>query len=117
MRNDVQIVITPLSQDEEHKTDILSIIGASAALTISDAPFDGPIGAVRVGRIEGELVINPTISQMENSVLDLRLAGTTDAVLMVEAGADEVSEDVMVEALRRRRPSTARQARRTSTNG
>lgn len=101
MRNDVQIVITPLSQDEEHKTDILSIIGASAALTISDAPFDGPIGAVRVGRIEGELVINPTVSQMENSALDLRLAGTADAVLMVEAGANEVSEDVMVEALRR----------------
>ena len=101
MRNDVQIVITPLSQDEEHKTDVLSIIGASAALTISDAPFDGPVGAVRVGHIEGELVINPTVSQMEHSVLDLRLAGTAGAVLMVEAGANEVSEDVMVEALRR----------------
>jgi len=101
LRNDVQIVITPLSQDEEHKTDILSIIGASAALTISDAPFGGPVGAVRVGHIEGELVINPTVSRMENSALDLRLAGTADAVLMVEAGANEVGEDVMVEALRR----------------
>ena len=100
LRNDVQIVITPLSQDEEHKTDVLSIIGASAALTISDVPFDGPVGAVRVGHIESELVINPTVSQMEHSVLDLRLAGTADAVLMVEAGANEVSEGVMVEAIR-----------------
>ncbi len=100
MRNDVQIIITPLSQDEEHQSDILSIIGASAALTISDTPFDGPLGAVRVGHIDGKLVINPTISQMEHSVLDLRLAGTADALLMVEAGANEVSEDVMVEALR-----------------
>ncbi len=101
MRNDVQIIITPLSQDEEHQSDILSIIGASAALTISDTPFDGPLGAVRVGHVDGKLIINPTISQMEHSVLDLRLAGTADALLMVEAGANEVSEDVMVEALRR----------------
>ena len=100
MRNDVQIIITPLSQDEEHQSDILSIIGASAALTISDTPFDGPLGAVRVGHVDGKLVISPTISQMEHSVLDLRLAGTADALLMVEAGANEVSEDVMVEALR-----------------
>ena len=100
MRNDVQIIITPLSQDEEHQSDILSIIGASAALTISDIPFDGPVGAVRVGHVDGELVISPTISQMEHSVLDLRLAGTAAALLMVEAGANEVSEDVMVEALR-----------------
>ena len=101
MRNDVQVIITPLSQDEEHQTDILSIIGASAALTISDIPFDGPVGAVRVGHIDGELVINSTVSQMEHSALDLRLAGTADALLMVEAGAHEVSEDVMIEALRR----------------
>jgi len=101
MRNDVQIIITPLSQDEEHQADILSITGASAALTISDIPFDGPVGAVRVGHVGGELVISPTISQMEHSVLDLRLAGTADALLMVEAGAHEISEDVMVEALRR----------------
>lgn len=100
LRNDVQIVITPLSQDEEHQSDILSIIGASAALTISDIPFDGPVGAMRVGYIDGEIVINPSISQMENSTLDLRLASSADAVLMVEAGANEVSEEVMVEALR-----------------
>jgi len=98
MRNDVQIVITPLSQDEEHQTDILSIIGASAALTISDIPFDGPVGAVRVGYID---VVNPPVSQMELSALDLRLGGSAGAILMVEAGANEVSEAVMVEALRR----------------
>ena len=101
LRNDVQVIITPLSQDEEHQADILSIIGASAALTISDVPFDGPVGAVRVGHIDGEVIINPTVSQMEHSALDLRLAGTADALLMVEAGADEVSEAVMIEALRR----------------
>jgi len=101
MRNDVQVIVTPLSQDEEHQADILSIIGASAALTISDIPFGGPIGAVRVGFADGELVVNPTVSRMERSALDLRLAGTADALLMVEAGANEVSEDVIVEALRR----------------
>jgi len=100
LRNDVQIVITPLSQDEEHQSDILSVIGASAALIISDIPFDGPVGAVRVGYIDGQTVINPPISQMGNSALDLRLAGSADAVLMVEAGANEVSEAVMIEALR-----------------
>ncbi len=100
MRNEVQIIITPLSQDEEHQSDILSVIGASAALMISDIPFNGPIGAVRVGYIDDELVIDPTISQMEESMLDLCLAGSAEAVMMVEAGADEVSEHVMVEALR-----------------
>ena len=100
LRNDVQVIITPLSQDEERQADILSIIGASAALTISDIPFGGPVGATRVGYIDGELVVEPTVSQMEHSALDLRLAGSGDAILMVEAGANEVSEDVMVEALR-----------------
>jgi polyribonucleotide nucleotidyltransferase len=101
LRNDVQIIITPLSQDEEHKADTFSIIGASAALTISDIPFSGPVGATRVGYVDGELVIEPTVSQMEHSALDLCLAGSADAILMVEAGANEVSEDVMIEALRR----------------
>jgi polyribonucleotide nucleotidyltransferase len=101
LRNDVQIIITPLSHDEENQADILAIIGASAALTISDIPFAEPVGAVRVGYIDGGLVINPATSQMESSKLDLRLAGTTEAVLMVEAGANEVSEAVMIEALSR----------------
>lgn len=100
MRNDVQIIITPLSQDEKHQSDTLSIIGASAALTISDVPFNGPIGATRVGYLDGELVINPTLLEMEESHLDLTLAGTEDAILMVEASADGVGEHVLVEALR-----------------
>lgn len=98
-RNDVNIVITALSADQEHFIDILSIIGASAALTISDIPFNGPVSAVRVGYVEGKLVFNPTDTQMETSILDLRLAGTKDAVIMVEAGASEVTEELMLEAL------------------
>jgi polyribonucleotide nucleotidyltransferase len=104
LRNDVQVIITSLSVDQIHQPDILAIIGASAALTISDipfgvAPYDGPIGAVRVGLVDGELVVNPTFDMMEKSDLDLRLAGTRDAILMVECGAKEVSEALMVEAL------------------
>ncbi len=100
LRHDVQVIVTSLSQDPEHRADILSIIGASAALTISDTPFGGPVGAVRVGYVDGQVVVNPTVSQMETSLLDLRLAGTADAILMVEAGANEVTEEVMLEALR-----------------
>ncbi len=100
MRNDVQVIITALSHDQEHQIDVLAIIGASAALTISNIPFMGPLGAVRVGYVDGQLVFNPTISQMEGSSLDLRLAGTSDAVMMVEAGADEVSEELIVEAVK-----------------
>jgi polyribonucleotide nucleotidyltransferase len=98
-RNDVQIVVTALSADQEHYIDILAIIAASAALTVSDIPFSGPIGAVRVGYIDGGFVFNPTASEMEHSLLDLRLAGTRDAIIMVEAGASEVTEDLMHEAL------------------
>jgi polyribonucleotide nucleotidyltransferase len=100
MRNDVQVIITPLSQDEKHQSDILSIIGASAALTISDVPFDGPIGAARVGYIDGEIVINPTLPEMEESALDMKLAGSSSALMMVEASAHELSEEILVEALR-----------------
>ena len=100
MRNDVQVIITALSHDQEHQIDILAIIGASAALAISNIPFMGPVGAVRVGYIDGQLVFNPTISQMEGSSLDLRLAGTADAVMMVEAGANEVPEELIVEAIK-----------------
>lgn len=101
MRNEVQIIVTALSVDQIHNPDMLCILGTSAALTISDVPFAGPVGAVRVGYIDGEFVFNPTIPQIEESVLDLRLAGTADALLMVEAGAKEVSEELMVEAIRR----------------
>ncbi len=101
LHNDVQVIITSLSSDAEHPIDILAINGASAAMMISDVPFYGPVGAVRVGRIEGELVVNPTYGQMDasRSDLDLRIAGTADAILMVECGANEVPEDVMVQAL------------------
>ena len=98
-RNEVQAVVTALSADQEHYLDILSIIGASAALTISDVPFGGPIGAIRVGYADGQLLFNPTAAEMEKSILDLRLAGTADAIVMVEAGADEVPEETMLQAL------------------
>jgi polyribonucleotide nucleotidyltransferase len=101
MRNDVQIVLTALARDPEHQLDILGIIGASTALTISDIPWAGPIGAVRIGYIDGEIVVNPTAATMASSTLDLRLVGTSDAILMVEAGADEIPEDIMLEAMRR----------------
>src|SRR6266704_4128262 len=98
-RNDVQIVITVLSVDQENDPDILGIVGASAALSISDIPFSGPAGAVRVGYIDGQLVVNPFESQMEHSRLDLAIAGTADAVMMVEAGAKELPENLMLEAV------------------
>jgi polyribonucleotide nucleotidyltransferase len=98
-RNDVQVVSTVLSVDQESDPPILSINGASAALTISEIPFQGPIGAVRMGYIDGELVVNPKQADMERSDLDLVVAGTQEAILMVEAGAKEVSEQLLVDAL------------------
>ena len=98
-RNDVQIVVTVLSADQENEPDILSIIGASAALTVSDIPFDGPVGAAKIGYIDGELILNPTASQLAASQLELVIAGTRDAIGMVEAGANQLSEETMLEAL------------------
>jgi polyribonucleotide nucleotidyltransferase len=100
LRNDVQVILSTLSTDQEHNMDVMGIIGASAALTISDIPWGGPIGGVRVGYIGDQFVINPLIPEMEDSQLDLRLAGTADAIIMVEAGAQEVPEDMLVEALK-----------------
>ncbi len=99
MRNDVQIIVMPLSQGTEQHADTLGIIAASAALMISDVPFDGPIGGVRIGYIDGQLVVNPTIPQMVDSALDLRVAASADAIIMVEAGAEEIEEGLMIEAL------------------
>ncbi|MFC2028550.1 polyribonucleotide nucleotidyltransferase [Chloroflexota bacterium] len=99
MRNDVQVIIYSLSSDEKDPLDILAINAASAAMTISDIPWNGPIAAVRIGRINGEFIINPTYEELEESDLDLRLAGTKEAISMVECGAIEVPEDVMVAAL------------------
>ena len=99
MRNEVQIIMYSLSADAENPLDVLAINAASAAVMISDIPWNGPVGAVRVGRVNGEFIANPTFAEIEASDLDLRIAGTRDAILMVEAGADEIPEDVMVRAL------------------
>ncbi len=98
-RNDVQVVATVMSVDQNNPPEIPAMIGASCALTISDIPFAGPIGGVRVGMIGNEFIINPTITQQEQSELNLVVAGTKDAVLMVEAGANELSESVVLEAI------------------
>jgi polyribonucleotide nucleotidyltransferase len=99
-RNDVQIVVSPFSADQENDPDILAVNAASAALALSEAPFEGPIGAVRVGTVDGKLTLNPTIQQLEKSDLDLVVAGTKTAIMMVEAGANQVSEDLVMEALK-----------------
>jgi len=98
-RNEVQIVNTVLSVDTDNTPEIPAMIGASLALSISDIPFNGPIAGVKVGRINGEFVINPTVEQGEQSDVDLTVAGTKKAINMVEAGAAEVSEDVMLQAI------------------
>ena len=98
-RNETQVISTLLSADLEYETDVLSIVGASAALHLSDIPWAGPIGAVRVGRIDGELVINPTTSQRAGSTLDIVIAGSKDAIVMVEGSADRVTEEVMIDGL------------------
>ncbi|MDX8444176.1 polyribonucleotide nucleotidyltransferase [Mesorhizobium captivum] len=98
-KNDTQIVVTVVQHDLENDPDILSIVATSAALTLSGVPFMGPIGGARVGYINGEYVLNPHIDEMEESKLDLVVAGTTDAVLMVESEAKELSEDVMLGAV------------------
>ncbi|MCA2001317.1 MAG: polyribonucleotide nucleotidyltransferase, partial [Chloroflexi bacterium] len=99
MRNEVQVIIYTFSSDGVNPLDILAVNAASAAIMISDIPWGGPVAAVRVGRVNGEFVLNPTFEEMEISDLDLRLAGTKDAILMVECGANEIPEDVMVAAL------------------
>src|SRR6267142_454157 len=99
-RNEVQVICTVLSADMVTPHDILCINGASAALMLSPLPFFGPVGAVRIGRIDGELVVNPTLQQnWSERSLDLIVVGTKDGLTMVEAGADEVPEDVLLEAL------------------
>ena len=98
-RNEVQVVATVLSHDMENDPDIVSLVGCSAALTLSGIPFFGPVGAARVGYENGEYILNPTIAQMEKATLDLVLAGTAEGVLMVESEAQELPEDVMLGAV------------------
>mgnify|MGYP001023037098 CR=1 FL=1 len=98
-RNDVQVIATALSVEQDNQPDILAMIGSSIALTISDIPFNGPTGSVNVGYVDGEYIINPTIAQREKSRLNITVSGTKDAIMMVEAGADEVPEGVMLDAI------------------
>jgi polyribonucleotide nucleotidyltransferase len=98
-KNEVQVVLTAVSYDLENDPDVIGMIGASAALVLSGAPFMGPIGAARVGYKDGEYIINPTIDQMEDTDLDLIVAGTKDAVMMVESEAKELSEEIMLGAV------------------
>ncbi|MBW8009913.1 MAG: polyribonucleotide nucleotidyltransferase [Chloroflexi bacterium] len=99
MRNEVQVILYALSSDGETIIDVQAINTASAALSISNIPWNGPVGAIRVGRIDGEFVINPTFAELDKSELDLRVAGTREAIMMVECGASEVPEDVIASAL------------------
>ena len=98
-KNEVQIFCTVMSSDKKQNPDIAAMIGASAALTISGVPFDGPMGAARVGFIDGEYVLNPSFEELENSFLDMVVAGTDEAVLMVESEAKELNEDLMLGAV------------------
>jgi polyribonucleotide nucleotidyltransferase len=98
-RNEVQVICLTISGDQENDPDILAMNGASAALCLSGIPFDGPVGAVRVGLVDGKLIANPTTAQKKASSLDLVIAATEDAVLMVEAGASEISEEAMLDAI------------------
>jgi len=98
-RQDIQLIATVLSADQENAPDILAVIGSSAALSISEVPFGGPVSAVHVGYIDGELVLNPTLIQLESSQLNLVVASIKQAIVMVEAGAREVSEDTVIQAI------------------
>lgn len=99
MKNDIQVICTVLSVDNDCEPDIIAMTGASAALMISDIPFAGPMAGVKIGLVDDELVINPNEEQRANSKLDLIVAGSKDGVMMVEAGANEVSEETMLEAI------------------
>jgi len=99
-RKDIQLVITVLSADQENDPNILAVIGGSCVLSISEVPFAGPVSAVNIGYIDNKLVLNPTMAQLDESQLDLIVASTKEAVVMVEAGAKEVSEDIVAEAIR-----------------
>ncbi|MCK5433779.1 MAG: polyribonucleotide nucleotidyltransferase [Dehalococcoidales bacterium] len=99
-RNDIQLIVTVLSADQENDPDILAVIGSSAVLLMSEIPFEYPVSAVHIGYIDGKLTLNPTLVQLESSQLDLVVASTEQAVVMVEAGAQEVSEDIVTRAIK-----------------
>ncbi|MCD6230870.1 MAG: polyribonucleotide nucleotidyltransferase [Dehalococcoidia bacterium] len=97
---EVQVIVTVLSADQKNAPDVCALIGASAALTISDIPFAGPISAVRIGYLDGDFVLNPTLLQVEDSLIDLVVASTAQSIVMVEAGAKEASEKILMEAIK-----------------
>ncbi|MFH1383262.1 MAG: polyribonucleotide nucleotidyltransferase [Chloroflexota bacterium] len=98
-RREIQIIITVLSADQENDADLLAVIGSSAALAMSEIPFGGPVGTVRVGYVDDQLILNPTLHQLGDSQLDLVVASTRDKVVMLEAGAEEVSEEIIFKAI------------------
>lgn len=98
-KSEIQVMVMVLSTDHENDADVLGLVAASTALTVSDAPFQGPIAAVRIGKIDGSLVVNPTRTMLEESTLDLVVAGSQDSIMMVEGAAKEMPEDELLEAL------------------
>ena len=106
--NDTQIISSVISSDDENDGDVLGAVGASLALHLSDVPFDGPMGEVRVGRIDGEYIINPTVSELQQSDIDMVVGGTRDSVLMIEGEMDEISETEMLEAIKAAHASIAK---------
>ena len=107
LHNDVQITLTVLSADQENPPEILAMVGASAALAISQIPFEGPIGACRIAHHNGQYIINPTYQESDASALSMVISGTRDAIIMVEAGCDEASEEIILEAIRRAQEANA----------
>ena len=106
--NDTQIISSVISSDDENDGDVLGAVGASLALHLSDVPFDGPMGEVRVGRVDGEYIINPTVSELQDSDIDMVVGGTRDSVLMIEGEMDEITETEMLEAIKAAHASIAK---------
>ena len=107
LKKEIQIVATALSVDQENPPEVLAIIGGSTVLALSGIPFDGPVGATRVSYVNGQYILNPTYAQINDSTLSVVVAGTRDGVMMVEAGADEATEEVVLEAMRRAQEANA----------
>jgi len=107
MLNEVQVMAIVLSSDSENDSDILAMIGTSAALTLSDVPFNGPTGSVRVGRVDGKFILNPTFQELTSSDLDIVLSGTKDKMLMIESASNELDEKDILDAMHFARPFIA----------
>ncbi len=107
LKKEIQIIPTTISTDQINPPDIVAMVAASAAVVISDIPFDGPVGAVRIGSIDGGLIINPTFEQIENSELDIIVSGTEKAITMVEGGANEIPEELLIAAIEKAREPIA----------